>query len=71
MAATTLTTPAGKVRSQSQCRFVLVRWRDGQPPRIFKRSDSLDTLRTARRRQGFESTVHFIIFDTTTGEPQS
>jgi hypothetical protein len=67
----TLTTPAGKVRSQSSRRFVLVRWRDGQEPRIVKRSDSLETLRTHRRRQGFESTVHFIIFDTTTGEPQS
>ena len=66
----TLTTPAGKVRSASARRYVLVRWRtyEESKPRIVKRSDSLDTIRAHRRRAGFEHAVSFTIFDSTTGE---
>jgi len=66
----TLTTPAGKVRSASARRYVLVRWFvDGGKPVVVKRSDSLETLVSIRRRAGFESAVRFMVFDSTTGEP--
>ena len=69
----TFTVAGQRVRTSSQRRYVswYVR-RDGlYPPSIFRRSDSLDTLRTAIRRQGFGSGGYFVIIDTRTGEERA
>lgn len=73
----TITTPAGKLRTQTSCRYVLLRWTrnvetgETTPPVIVRRSDSLQTMYTIRRRKAGRRGDVFGIFDTTTGEQQS
>lgn len=70
----TLTTPAGKLRTQTSCRFVLLRWTrnvetgETTPPVIVRRSNSLQTMHTIRRRLAGRRGDVFGIFDTTTKE---
>lgn len=76
MAAGTFTVAGRRVRSASTRRYVAFRCdrtfdgiRYGDPVRvsIFKRSDSVATIRTQVQRQGFHSSRYFVVIDTTTG----
>jgi len=72
MSQATLTTPAGKLRTQSQRRYVLVRWteHDGvtSPPRLVRRSDSLATIAAVKRRLQGRRHEFYVIYDTITKE---
>lgn len=76
MAAGTFTVAGHRVRTSSQRRFVAFYCRRSETPgewaaasvEIFKRSDSIETLRTQVRRQGVHSSRFFVIVDTVTGE---
>jgi len=75
----TFTIRGQKLRTSSNRRYVAYRFNrrfDGvryvadaiQSVEIFKRSDSVGTLRTHIQRQGFHSSRFFVIVDTVTGE---
>jgi hypothetical protein len=59
-----------RVRTESQRRFVawIVSRNGVYYPEIFKRSDSLTTLRTHIQRRGWQQSSYIVVIDTTTGE---
>jgi hypothetical protein len=74
----TFTVAGKRVRTSSMRRFVafqVVREFDGvrytdaiRAINVWKRSDSLATIRTAVQRQGFHSSTRYVVIDTSTGE---
>jgi hypothetical protein len=65
---TTFHLPSGvKVRSASQCRFVLIREEGGKAV-VIKRSAKVEVLAKERSRRGFHSGVQFFVGDTASAQ---
>jgi len=68
MARTTFTVAGHKVKTYTQRRYVAWEIHEGYKPEIFKRSDSVETLRREIRRRGWYRGRRFIVMDTMTGD---